>query len=183
MFYQHLKAPLEALLFAHGKPVAVSVLAEVLQVEEEHILLLLAEMQEEYGRSERGIMLYEVAGGFQLGTKEEWASLITALAGARESKLSAPALETLAIIAFKQPVTKQEMEEIRGVRIDKVLTQLVERGLIREVGRKESLGRPILYGTTEDFLECFGLRDLQQLPDLQNLLPNEAANTEEKNEG
>ena len=75
------------------------------------------------------------------------------------------------------------MEEIRGVRIDKVLTQLVERGLIREVGRKESLGRPILYGTTEDFLECFGLRDLQQLPDLQNLLPNEAANTEEKNEG
>ena len=67
--------------------------------------------------------------------------------------------------------------------LTKVLTQLIERGLIREVGRKESLGRPILYGTTEDFLECFGLRDLQQLPDLQNLLPNEATNTEEKNEG
>lgn len=171
MFYQHLKAPLEAMLFASGKPVPVRLLAAALQVEESHVELLLAEMQQEYAQAVRGIELSEVAGGYQLATKPQWAAQVAALAGERESKLSAPALETVAIVAFKQPVTKQEMEDIRGVRVDKVLGQLLERGLVREVGRKESLGRPILYGTTPEFLECFGLRSLEQLPALQELLP------------
>ena len=87
----------------------------------------------------------------------------------KENKLSIPALETLSIIAFKQPITKQEIEAIRGVRVDKVLANLLERNLIKELGRKEAIGRPIIYGTTEVFLKCFGLKSLEDLPELPEL--------------
>ena len=87
----------------------------------------------------------------------------------KENKLSVPALETLSIIAFKQPITKQEIEAIRGVRVDKVLANLLERNLIKELGRKEAIGRPIIYGTTDTFLKCFGLNSLEDLPELPEL--------------
>ena len=91
------------------------------------------------------------------------------LAEVQEVRLSPAAMETLSIIAFKQPITRQEIENIRGVQMDKMLNTLLERGLIKELGRKEVIGRQILYGTTEEFLKCFGLKSLEQLPDLNNI--------------
>ena len=171
MFYRHLKGPIEALLFASGNPLPAAKLALLLEVDEENIQLLLAELAQDMSGNERGLTLIEVAGGYQLGTKPELAETVNLLATTPESRLSPAAMETLAIIAFKQPITRQEMEAIRGVKVDGVLTTLLERGLIREVGRKEAVGRPILYATTEAFLQCFGLNSLQDLPALSQFLP------------
>lgn len=170
MFYNHLKPHLEALLFAAGDPISAAQLATILEIPEDHVRLLLAELENDLNSAERGITLVEVAGGYQLVTKGELAATVEKLAGVQDSRLSLPALETLAIIAFKQPITRQEIEHIRGVKVDSVIATLLERGLIREVGRKETVGRPILYGTTQEFLVCFGLKDLSELPPLGNML-------------
>lgn len=119
----------------------------------------------------------EVAGGYRLVTKPELAPWIQRLRGARPVKLSRAALETLAIIAYKQPITKPEIEAIRGVMIDGVLKTLAERDLVRILGRKPEVGRPILYGTSRAFLEYFGFKDLSELPSLKEieaLAPNVA---------
>lgn len=169
MFYTNLKGNLEALLFVNGDPLSLKRIAEILEVDQENVKLLLAQLIQDMNQQERGLTIIEVAGGYQLCTKPHLAGFLEKLVQIKENKLSIPALETLSIIAFKQPITKQEIEAIRGVRIDKVLANLLERNLIKELGRKEAIGRPIIYGTTEVFLKCFGLKSLEDLPELPEL--------------
>jgi len=169
VFYTNLKGNLEALLFVNGDPLSLKRIAEILEVDQENVKLLLAQLIQDMNQQERGLTIIEVAGGYQLCTKPHLAGFLEKLVQIRENKLSIPALETLSIIAFKQPITKQEIEAIRGVRVDKVLANLLERNLIKELGRKEAIGRPIIYGTTEVFLKCFGLKSLEDLPELPEL--------------
>lgn len=174
MFYHHLKPHLEALLFAAGDPITGTQLAAVLEIPVEHVQLLLAELNSDMASAERGLTIIEVGGGYQLATKQELAGTVKNLAGVQETRLSLPALETLSIIAFKQPITRQEIEHIRGVKVDGVIATLQERRLIHDVGRKEAIGRPILYGTTQEFLLCFGLKNLSELPQVGDLLSQAA---------
>ncbi|MBQ5859509.1 MAG: SMC-Scp complex subunit ScpB, partial [Selenomonadales bacterium] len=160
MFYEHLKGNIEAVLFAAGQPVTEVQLAEMLSVEKEHIRILLAQMKSEMEDANRGLTILEVAGGYQLCTKAEFAETVARLAEVQPNRLSKAALETLSVIAFKQPITRAEIEEIRGVQVDRVLQNLIDKELIKELGRKEVIGRPILYGTTEVFLNCFGMDSL-----------------------
>ncbi|MBP7254516.1 MAG: SMC-Scp complex subunit ScpB [Negativicutes bacterium] len=169
MFYTNLKGNLEALLFVNGDTLSLKRIAEILEVDQENVKLLLAQLIQDMNQQERGLTIIEVAGGYQLCTKPHLAGFLEKLVQIKENKLSIPALETLSIIAFKQPITKQEIEAIRGVRVDKVLANLLERNLIKELGRKEAIGRPIIYGTTEVFLKCFGLKSLEDLPELPEL--------------
>lgn len=158
--------PLEAILFASGNPIAKEQLAEILQVEQGTIQQLLALEEAQLKERGSGLLLMETAAGWQLATRPEYFPYIEKLAQTIDRRLSAPAMETLAIIAFRQPITKQEIEHIRGVHVEGVLALLIERELVQEVGRKSVLGRPILYGTTDTFLRCFGLRALEELPPL-----------------
>ncbi|MGP1367295.1 MAG: SMC-Scp complex subunit ScpB [Schwartzia sp. (in: firmicutes)] len=164
-----LLGPLEAVLFASGSPVSEKQLAEILEVDRENVVELLALEKERLARRQSGIELQEVAGGWQFVTRAAYFPYIENLSQTVDRRLSPAAMETLAIIAFRQPVTKQEIEHIRGVHAEKVLALLIERELIQEVGRKAVIGRPILYGTTATFLRCFGLRDLKELPALPEL--------------
>ena len=166
MFYEHLKGNIEAILFAAGQPVKDTQLADILSVEKEHIRLLLAQMKAEMETANRGLTILEVAEGYQLCTKAEFADTVACLAEVQPNRLSKAALETLSVIAFKQPITRAEIEQIRGVQVDSVLQNLLDKELIKELGRKEVIGRPILYGTTEVFLNCFGLDTLADLPPL-----------------
>ena len=120
-----------------------------------------------YGAGARGVMLEEVAGGYQLRTPKEHALYVRKLLAAKPPRLSRPLLETLAIIAYRQPVTRPEIEQLRGVDSGGVLETLLERRLVRLAGRKEAPGRPIMYATSAEFLAVFGLRDLEGLPDLE----------------
>lgn len=164
MYFDRLLGALEALLFAAGEPLTVGEIAGLLQVEKAQVWNLLGTLREQYSADNRGLMLREVDGGFQLVTKPDFYQLLTALCQSREVKLTNAALETLAIIAFKQPVTRAEIEAIRGVKVDGVLNKLLELELINEAGRKKSLGNPILYATTGKFLTVFGLASLDDLP-------------------
>lgn len=166
MFYSHLKAHIEAILFAAGDPIKAEKLAEILDIPLEHVTELLMQLTQDMSAPQRGLCLLRVAGGYQICTKPEYAVIVEKLAAVQDSRLSNPALEALAIVAFKQPVTRQEIDFIRGVQSDSVINTLVERRLIREVGRKDAVGRPILYGTTEEFMACFGINSLEELPKL-----------------
>ena len=169
MFNDYLVGSLEALLFVAGEPLTVSQIAETMQLEKPQVWELLSILEEELLNEKRGLVLKNVAGGYQLCTKEQHFELVKQLARTQEIKLSNAAMETLSIIAFKQPVTRSEIEAIRGVKADGVVNTLIEYGLIIEVGRKNSLGHPILYGTTDKFLIVFGLNSLKDLPDFNNL--------------
>lgn len=161
-----IKSCIEALLFASGEPVSVAQIAEVLETTPLLISKVLEELKEEKEK-EGGLMIKEVAGGIQLCTKPQYHKFIQKLFGIeRFNNLTTATVETLAIIAYKQPITRAEVEDIRGVKVEKVIASLLNRGLIAEVGRKEGTGRPILYGTTEEFLKQFGLKELQDLPKL-----------------
>lgn len=166
MFYEELKAHIEALLFASGDPLSANKMADILNVDILNVEELIAQLKSDMSHKDRGLNIIKVAGGYQLCTKPHLVETIEKMSVVVENKLSAPALETLSIIAFRQPITKQEIEEIRGVRVDRVMNRLLERLLIKELGRKEVIGRPILYGTTDEFLKCFGLADLTELPAL-----------------
>jgi len=173
MFYHHLKGHIEALLFAYGNPITTDKFSEILEVDRENVTMLLEELKQDMVNSDRGLTISEVADGYQLCSKPELAPIIERLVDVHESRLSLAAMETLAIVAFKQPVTRLEMENIRGVKVDGVVNTLTDRGLIREVGRKDAIGRPILYGTTEEFLKCFGLKNLEDLPNLSEFIDSE----------
>ncbi len=163
-------AALEALLFATPEPLPPERLAELLPtLSGEEISAALASLKARYASPASGLMLDEVAGGVRLATRPEAAESLARLAIVRPSRLSRPALETLAIIAYRQPITKAEVEAIRGVNIDGVLRTLGERGLIRILGRKREPGRPMLYGTSRAFLEYFGFQDLSELPTLREI--------------
>ncbi|QDR80763.1 SMC-Scp complex subunit ScpB [Sporomusa termitida] len=166
-----LQGAIEALLFASGQPLPADKIGGILQLPVEQVHTLIADMLKVMTAAERGLVIVEVAGGYQLCTKPAFFDIINKLAAIQEARLSTAALETLAIVAFKQPVTKQEIESIRGVSSDRVITTLSDRMLIKEIGRKETIGRPILYGTTTEFLQCFGLKSLGDLPAIANLLP------------
>ena len=168
MFYANLKGHVEALLFINGDPVPAGQLADILNVDKVNIEEIIIQLKEEMDTSERGLTIIKVAGGYQLCTKPELAAIVEKMAQVLDNKLSVPAMETLSIIAFKQPITKQEIENLRGVRVDRVLMKLIDRLLVKELGRKKVIGRPILYGTTEEFLKCFGLDNIEDLP----LLPD-----------
>ena len=161
---------IEGLVFAAGAPVPVARLVEALDGPERRqvvrALELLGERLEEDGR---GLRLVRVAGGYQLRTLAEHGPWIRRLLGGKPPRLSRAMLETLAIIAYRQQCTKPEIEAIRGVDVDAVLSTLLERRMIRIVGRKEAPGRPILYGTTKEFLEVFSLPDLDALPPLKDV--------------
>ena len=171
-------AILEALLFVSEAPMPLEQIEEVLEGHSKaEVARLLADLQERCRREDRGVFLMEVAGGYRLVTKPELAPWVQRLRGSKPARLSKAALETLAIIAYKQPITKPEVEAIRGVMIDGVLKTLVERDLIRVLGRKPEVGRPMLYGTSRAFLEYFGFKDLSELPTLKEieaLVPNGA---------
>ena len=166
---------LEALLFAAGGPLGVPQLAELLGMTKPQAWELLGQLQEEYKTEKRGLELREVAEGWQLCTKACHHEAIMQLADTQELKLSNAAMETLAIIAYRQPVTRAEMEAVRGVKVDGVVNTLLEWELIAEAGRKETAGRPILYKTTKRFLEVFGLKTLQDLPAMPDILAEEEA--------
>lgn len=160
------RARLEALLFASGTPLTAEKIAEAMEISEEDVLALITELSTELDKPGHGIQIRKVAGGFQLTTRPEMKETVTRLLELREVKLSNAAMETLAIIAFKQPVTRGEIEAIRGVKVDGVVNTLLENGLIAEAGRKEVLGRPLLYVTTSLFLTTFGLDSLNDLPEI-----------------
>jgi segregation and condensation protein B len=166
---RELKAIVESLLFVSPDPLSVqrlvAVIGDVKKADIDRALRSLAEDLEQEGR---GVRLAEIAGGYRLVTKQEYSAWIKRLDKTKSTaKLSRSALESLAIIAYKQPIVKSEIEEIRGVETSGVVRTLLERKLVRIVGRKEVPGRPIMYGTTKYFLEHFGLNDLSQLPPLR----------------
>lgn len=164
MEWEHGKAILEALLLAAVEPLPLRRLCEVVGIEEHGARALLADLQRDYQAPGRGLLIREVAGGYQLVTKPEFSPYVERLLAPRGKGLSHAALETLAIIAYRQPLTRAEIEAVRGVNSDRIVEALVERRLVREVGRREGPGRPVLYGTTREFLTYFGLRDLADLP-------------------
>jgi segregation and condensation protein B len=158
------KREVEALLFATDEPLTVEKMSSLLGVEKRIIRDTLLELSVEYEREERSFELRELAGGFELFTRREFAPLISLLyRGRKPPRLSQAALETLAVIAYKQPVTQPEISVIRGVDVEGVLETLLTRGLIEERGRREGAGRPILYGTTQNFLRYFQLKGIEDL--------------------
>lgn len=165
-----LKAIIEALIFASPEPVTVKALAKLLEGETaDDIAAALAALASDYSRP-GGLQLVEVAGGFQIVTRPELHEWVRRLFHEHTTKkLSVSALETLAVIAYKQPITAPEITEIRGVNAAGVVGTLIERKLIKIVGRKQVVGRPFLYGTTREFLERFGLNDLSDLPKVEDM--------------
>ena len=160
------KQILEALLFAAEEPLSVRRLSAMIEETSPAMIAdLVRELNADYLRERRAFQVQEVAGGFRLVTRPEFAGWVKELrADNAAPRLSQAALETLSIIAYKQPVTRAELESIRGVAVEGVLKTLVEREQVRIVGREEGLGRPLLYGTTDHFLEYFGLPSLDALP-------------------
>lgn len=160
------KQVLEALLFAAEEPLSVRRLSAMIEEASPAMIAdLVRELNADYLRESRAFQVQEVAGGFRLVTRPEYATWVRELRAAGASpRLSQAALETLSIVAYKQPVTRAELESIRGVAVEGVLKTLVEREQVRIVGREEGLGRPLLYGTTDHFLEYFGLPSLDALP-------------------
>jgi segregation and condensation protein B len=166
----------ESVLFAAAAPVSLRKLVEILDgPTTKEVQAALARLREEYGPGRRGIQLHEVAGGYQLRTARENAEWVRAVFRDKPARLGRATLETLAIIAYKQPATRAEIEAIRGVDVDGVLNTLLSRRFIKIAGRKEAVGRPLLYSTTPEFLEAFGLKELTELPSLKELgLPPDA---------
>lgn len=166
---KQLKQVIEALLFLREDPVRAERIAAVLEIPATEVKGLVAELQRELDKAERGLQIFETAGGYQMGTRPELAPFLEKIFGEEGSgNLSPAAMETLAIIAYKQPVTRIEIESVRGVKCDHVLDNLLRRKLIRISGRKETPGRPLLYATTPDFLKYFGLKELYDLPPLED---------------
>ncbi len=166
------KPILESLFFVSDSPIRLEVLVEILpESSKEAILEGIRQIQAEYGDPSKGIELTEIAGGYQFRTKPGWAEWANRLKKTKAVKLSQAALETLAIVAYRQPVIRPAIEEIRGVDSGSVLHTLMERGLIKMMGRKDLPGRPIVYGTSKAFLELFSLNSLSDLPKLQEIQP------------
>ncbi|MCG8430203.1 MAG: SMC-Scp complex subunit ScpB [Candidatus Omnitrophica bacterium] len=166
-----LRSVIEALLFASDKPVTAEQMRKVLDnAEGAPVKQAVEELRMSYARENRGIAIIEVAGGFQMVTAPQYSPFLQKLFRERHpDKLSRSAMETLAIIAYKQPLTRQEIQLLRNVNVDGVIRTLVDRSLVRITGRKQVPGRPHVYGTTRQFLEYFGLKSLRDLPKLEEL--------------
>lgn len=166
------KPILESLFFISDSPIRLETLVEILpESNKEAILEGIRQIQAEYEDRSKGVELTEIAGGYQFRTKPSWAGWVNRLKKAKAVKLSQAALETLAIVAYRQPVIRPAIEEIRGVDSGSVVHTLLEKGLIKMMGRKDLPGRPIVYGTTKAFLELFSLNTLSDLPSLKEIQP------------
>ncbi|MRN53435.1 SMC-Scp complex subunit ScpB [Paenibacillus monticola] len=167
MDYKDLKSIIEGLLFLSGdEGISIRQIAEITEQRAELAAGALKELKEDYIAQERGLQVVQIAGNFRLATLPEHAPYFERLAySPSRSSLSQAALETLAIVAYRQPITRVEIEEIRGVKSERAIHTLNNKDLIYEVGRAEAVGRPILYGTTKSFLESFGLANLKELPE------------------
>jgi segregation and condensation protein B len=165
-----LKTIVESLLFVHDQPLTLDRLALLLEEHERSdIRIALEELMQEYGAAKRGIVLVQVAGGYQLRSRPENADYIRRLTKSRGVKFSQSALETLSIIAYRQPVTRAEVEYLRGVDSGGVLKTLLEKKLLRILGKKDVPGKPLIYGTSREFLELFSLKDINSLPTLKEI--------------
>lgn len=171
-----LSRALECVLFVATEPLPMKTLVEVFRVEEQQLQQAILALDDRLQAS--GLQLVQVAGGYQLCTRAEYAEIVARYLQPQPSKLSRAALETVAIIAYRQPITLPEIEAIRGVQSEGVVRTLLQRGLIQEVGRKPTAGRPVLYGTTPQFLHYFGLNSLEELPELEELSPPEGNQSE-----
>jgi segregation and condensation protein B len=167
---EDIRSIIESLLFVADGPLTIQRLGEVLEgAEKEDVRSILDELQAELEDSRRGVRLVEVAGGYQLRTAKVNADWVKKFLGGRPARMGRATLETLAIIAYRQPITRAEIEAIRGVDVDGVINTLLDRSLIRAVARKDVPGRPFLYGTTPEFLQLFNLKDLTHLPTLKEM--------------
>lgn len=175
-----LKAIVEGILFASGdKGVSIKQLSRILEITELSVEHLLGELKYDYKRAERGLMMMQSQSFYHLTTKPKHSHYLKRLLETPQStKMSQAALETLAIIAYRQPITRTEIDDIRGVQSDRPVQTLVARSLVEEVGRRESVGRPILFGTSKDFLTYFGLTSLEELPPLSENINTEGLEQE-----
>ncbi len=163
-----MKAIIEAILFSMGEAVEIEKLCSALDTDKKTVRACISEMQEDYEKEERGLKLIEIDGSFQLCTKEfAYEYLIKIVSIPKSYRLTDIQLETLSIIAYKQPITKIEIEKIRGVQSDHAINRLIDAGLVEEKGRLATPGRPIILGTTEEFLRRFGLTRKEDLPDIK----------------
>lgn len=180
----NIKGIIEVLLFISEKPVMLEQIKDVLgEISTRDIRDIILELQKEYEERKSGMIIVEIAGGYQMLSNPEYASAIRKFYKTRhKEKLSRPALETLAIIAYKQPVSRSDIELIRGVNSDGVTAHLFNKGLIKIAGRKDIPGRPYLYGTTKEFLEYFGLKSLEDLPKLEDFTSLQPAADQEGQE-
>jgi len=175
----------EAILFASDKPLSASKISEIAQLDDtRQVHDAVDRLNELYNQTGRSFRIVKIAGGYQMQTLPAYNDVVSRLVGARrEAKLSQAALETLAIIAYRQPVLRADIEAIRGVSCGEVLRGLMEKNLIRIVGRADEIGRPMLYGTTKHFLEVFGLADLKDLPQIEQLrMPQASASSASQGE-
>lgn len=165
-----MKAAFEAMMYIWGGPLDVKQAAEVFDLSRDDAYKLFKELEREYQEEGRGIVIREINGSFQYVTRPEMADYVEKLCTpVKVKKLSQSALEVLAIIAYKQPVTKGEIEAIRGIKCERIIDGLSKKQLIEEKGRSNAVGRPILYGTTDEFLKKFGFSNISELPDIDDI--------------
>jgi len=165
-----MKSAIESMMFVWGEPLGLKEVADVFDIEKEEVLELFYELKAEYEQEGRGIVIREVNKAFQFVTREENADYVERLCTpVKTKKLSQAALEVLAIIAYKQPVTKGEIEAIRGIKCDRVMDGLLAKDLVAAIGRSNAIGRPNLYGTTDNFLKNFGFTSLKELPEIEDI--------------
>lgn len=165
-----IKSAIESMMFVWGKPLDIKDVAEVFNIDKKEIYEYCKELQEEYQQEGRGIVIREVNKSFQFVTRKENLDYIERLCTpVKHKRLSQSALEVLAIVAYKQPVTKGEIEAVRGIKCDRVIEGLAKKDLVMEVGRSDAVGRPILYGTTDEFLKQFGFETLKELPSIEDI--------------
>lgn len=171
MNIKEIEAIIEGILFAYGEPVSVNYISEALNVDKETLKSVIDNMIKNYSSDSRGIQIIQIEDAYQLCTKPRCYEYISKIVKSKpNSNLSSAALETLAVIAYSQPVTRSNIEQIRGVNSGSALAKLIERELIEVKGRLNVPGKPILYGTTDEFLRCFGLKSLSDLPDIDELI-------------
>ena len=174
-----LRGKIEAILFVTGEAVSTKELARALRISEGQLGKLLNELSDEYDYQQRGFLLKRFGDKVQLATRPLYAEdVVRLLQPVQQQSLTQAAMETLAVVAYKQPVTRAEVEQIRGVKCDYSLQSLMNKGMIQETGRKDTIGRPILFGTTDKFLSHFGIRSLEDLPPMP-----EPENSDETTEG
>ena len=165
-----IKSAIESMMFVWGEPLGIKEMADIFNEDRDEIYACCRELMEEYEREGRGIVIREVNKSFQFVTRKENLGYVERLCTpVKRRRLTQSALEVLAIVAYKQPVTKGEIEAVRGIKCDRVIEGLEKKGLVAEIGRSDAVGRPILYGTTDDFLKQFGFETLKELPDIGDI--------------
>ena len=177
---ENLKQVIEALLFVAESPISIKKIKEITGEKQAEIKKVISQIDDELKMKESGMQIKEVAGGYKFYTHPAYAPYIEKFIVTSEYKrLTQAALETLGIISYKQPVTKQEINTIRGVNSESVVASLLEKGIVKEVGKQEKPGLPILYGTTMYFLEVFGLKNIKDLPPLEEFVPDKKETSQE----